>query len=90
MGIRVIRPKGCDHLLKLYYPEDLFMDSRIWTDGHSYVTYVSYPPLLRCPIDGNLFWREECETVATIRHGKAGPPVMIRTEEAIRYGQYVW
>ena len=74
MGIRVIRPKGCDHLLKLYYPEHLFMDSRIWTDGHSYDTYVSYPPLLRCPLDGNLFWREECETVARIPHGKTGPP----------------
>jgi hypothetical protein len=74
MSIQVIRPKGCDHLLKLYYPEDLFMDSRIWTDGHSYVTYVSYPSLLRCPIDGNLFWQEECETVATIPHYKSGPP----------------
>jgi hypothetical protein len=74
MSIQVLRPKGCDHLLKLYYPEELFMDSKIWTDGHSYDTYVSYPPLLRCPLDGNLFWREECETVATIPHYKSGPP----------------
>ena len=74
MSIQVIRPKGCDHLLKLYHPEHLLMDSRIWTDGHSYVTYVSYPSLLRCPIDGNLFWQEECETVATIPHYKSGPP----------------